>query len=227
MKKLLGVGCLLAWVAAPAGPASGFSQPNGALGSFGGIGCSPCHGGEPGPALDVVLVGPTTISPGGVASFTAFIDPLGVGGGIDIAIDEVARGEGWMLDTDDPGLGPVTSGNLIHVNGLAPAPNGNIGDWSYDFVVVAPEAPGMLELRVAMMAFDGDGDNNPADLWNATSILITVPEPTRAPAHAAWLVPLLALAWAANRYRAPAQSPARSARASLKSGVSSPSLKES
>lgn len=121
MTKLLGISCVLVWIVAPAGPVSAFSQPNGALGSFGGTGWSPCHGGEPSPALEVILDGPDSIPPGGVARFTAFINPLGVGGGIDIAIDQAARSLGWMLDTDDPGLGPVTSGNLIQVDGLAPA----------------------------------------------------------------------------------------------------------
>ena len=187
LRAILGaIGCAFVLTILTVDPVAGFSGPSGPLGSFNGVGCSPCHGAEADPRIAVALTGPTSLPAGAVGLYTALIAPAGVGGGIDIAIDQADRDLGWMLSSDDPGLAPVDSGNLIHAAAQEQAPAGNRGAWSYDFEVLAPDNEGaMLELRVAMMAYDGDADNGPADGWNATALFVTVPEPSRASQSAA------------------------------------------
>jgi len=138
----------------------------------------------------VTLAGPESVAPGESATFTAFISPAGAGGGIDVAIDQAARDEGWMLSSLE-GLS-VAAGNLVH--------DGS-GFWSYDLEVVAPLVESLLDLRVTMMAFDGDADNGPGDIWNNTMVLVAVPEPTRGAAQSAQLAVRFALGVIANRHR--------------------------
>jgi len=79
----------------------------------------------------------------------------------------------------------LATGQLTHFAALATA----VGKFSYDFTVTAPDEPGSLELRGAMNTFDNNG-NQDGDLWNGTSLFVTIPEPTATAGGVAALVGL-------------------------------------
>lgn len=163
-----------------------------------------CHGATESASADVVvtLSGPQSLSLDETASYTIEIFenvPGGLafqaGAGLNVIaiLDDVLTGlEDGILGEDAPNL-QITAippfladGQLTHVAALPPPTipctanpptvANSIGVFSYDFTVTAPSSPGMLELRGAMNAFDGNclplGDK-----WNHTSLFITVPEP--------------------------------------------------
>jgi PEP-CTERM motif len=153
----------------------------------GGITCGGCHG-TASTAVTTTLTGPATLVAGTSAMYTVSITQVAgsVGAGLNVAIDpsSLAGATLGVVDANTQ-LFAVQTGSLVpqltHVNALASAPAGNVGDWSYSFMVNAPLAAGSILLNAVMNAFDGDGDTG-GDLWDATTFAISVvlPEPSTA-----------------------------------------------
>lgn len=170
---------------------------------YGPVTCSGiglCHGATGSASNDIVvtITGPEALGVNETASYTIDVFetfPGGlatqVGAGVNVVaiLDEVLTGlADGILDEQAPNLQITTGlpfffegGQLTHVAAMpllgSPVTEANsIGVFSYDFNVIAPSLPGMLELRGAMNAFDGDGFPL-GDKWNHTSLFITVPEP--------------------------------------------------
>ena len=151
-------------------------SPSSALAFFDGItgrsdsGCAPCHSGTAG-GVNVSISGPTSVAPDAMATYTVNIQNLLAGGALDVGLD---TGTLSNLDSNTK----LDSSEIIHNDAFDTPPAGNIGDWSYDFKVTAPNAIGSMLLTVAGMAFNGDFNNDAGDIWNLASLSINVvPEP--------------------------------------------------
>lgn len=178
----IGLACgLLGLVAAPA-----HAFPGGT--AQGAASCGGCHGNAVTPGLTVTIDGPLELGLGEAATYTVSIAEMGAGGGLDVVVDGNA-----LLNVVD-GNTRLASEELVHVDADVAAPTGNLGDWSYDFEVLAPETEGVTTVTAIMMAFDGDGSSTPADIWNIGSLQITVPEPSAGMAGVSALLGLSALA---------------------------------
>jgi len=162
-----------------------YAFPNGRV--RGGTTCngSSCHGAAS-TAVTTTLTGPTTLLAGTSALYTVSITQAGVGAGLNVAVDpsSLAGATLGLVDANtqlltNTATSPVPQ--LTHTNGLINAPAGNIGDWSYSFMVNAPLAAGTILINAVMNAFDGDG-TEAGDLWDATTLAIQVvlPEPSTA-----------------------------------------------
>ncbi len=176
-----GIVCGLSWlVTAPA-----IAFPDGT--AQGATDCGPCHGNTATQALIVTIDGPLQLGLGEAATYTVSIPEVGAGAALDVVVDGVA-----LLNVLD-GNTRLASEELVHVDSSVAPPTGNLGDWSYDFEVLAPDTEGVTTLTALLMQFDGDGDPTPADIWNVASLEITVPEPGTGVAGASALLTLLAL----------------------------------
>jgi len=145
-----------------------------------------CHG-VASTAVTTTLTGPTTLLAGTSAIYTVSItqDPGSIGGGLNVAIDPTSLTGATLgiVDANTQLLSHSSSlvPQLTHVNAYASAPTGNIGDWSYSFLVNAPLSAGTILLNAVMLAFDGSQDAT-GDLWDTTTLAIQVilPEPSTA-----------------------------------------------
>jgi len=161
--------------------AQAYAFPDGRV--TGGTSCGGCHGATSA-SVTTTLTGPTTLLAGTSATYTVSITPgTSAGGGLNVAIapSSLAGSTLGLLDANTKLASGTSSAvpQLTHVNGLADAPAGNKGDWTYSFLVNAPQAAGTILLNAVMLAFDGDG-SNAGDLWDATTLAIQVvlPEPS-------------------------------------------------
>jgi hypothetical protein len=106
-----------------------------------------------------------------MATYTVNIQNLLAGGALDVGLD---TGTLSNLDSNTK----LDSSEIIHNDAFDTPPAGNIGDWSYDLKVTAPNAIGSMLLTVAGMAFNGNFSNDAGDIWNLASLSINVvPEP--------------------------------------------------
>jgi hypothetical protein len=142
----------------------------------GGGGCSVgCHGALTG-GLSVSVSGPAMVVPSSTTTYTLTVaDPGGfAGGSFSVGTD---AGSVAAVDANTQMLGTTVN----HLDAFSVAPGGNIGDWSYDFDLVAPATLGTtITLSFSGLAFDGDFTDG-GDQWNTGSfILVTglVPEPS-------------------------------------------------
>jgi hypothetical protein len=145
-----------------------------------------CH---PELATDMVTVtidGPDTIDPdaGGVGAFTATAVtaiPDRMGAGINVLIDAATTTSDCELDPFETNL--MIEGLVItHRDGENPPPDGNLGDFSYTFLLINCTVPGSVRFFVAMNTFNGDLDSiclpeATCDAWNINEKTVTVPEP--------------------------------------------------
>jgi hypothetical protein len=138
-------------------------------------GCGGCHGNKATGSLGVSVVGPTELLAGETATYTLTVDAMGAGGAFSV---DSSNGGSFVTSIEANTL--QVNGNVSHANALAGAPGGNLGDWSYNFDLTAgPLLPGStITLSFAGMAFNGDGNDTNADIWNTGSFLVSVvPEP--------------------------------------------------
>jgi hypothetical protein len=137
-------------------------------------GCGGCHGNQATGSLGVSVAGPIELAPGETALYTLTIDMMEAGGGFS-----VASSNGGSLVSVVDGNTVQVNGNVSHANALVGAPGGTLGDWSYNFNLTAgPTVGSTITLSFAGMAFDGDGNNTNADIWNIGTYLVSVvPEP--------------------------------------------------
>jgi hypothetical protein len=155
-----------------------------------------CHVQNANPALMVTIDGPQQIDVGeeGFGLYTASI-PVGFmgleGAGINVALD-APNAPGCELEGFAPSTkigfpvdeGPPVTAVLSHKYNGEPPPTTLVGVWSYQFLVLNCDIPGPVLLRVAMNAFDGSGDET-GEVWNSSTLDVTVPEPGAALASAA------------------------------------------
>jgi hypothetical protein len=143
----------------------------------GGGGCnSGCHGNAPDQGLSVTVSGPATVAPSSTATYTLSIDPhINAGGGFSLSADA-----GTLLLLPAETNTKFTGTNITHVSAAA-----NLGDWSYNFDLVAPATLGeIVTLSFSGMAYNNDGKatKGPGDGWNVGTYLVevsnvVVPEP--------------------------------------------------
>jgi hypothetical protein len=162
-------------------PLQAYAFPDGRV--RGGTSCGGCHG-SASTAVTTTLTGPATLSAGTSAVYTVSITQVGVGAGLNVAVNSssLAGATLGIVDANTQLLSHSSSPvpQLTHVNAAVNAPTGNKGDWSYSFLVNAPLAAGTILLNAVMNAFDGDG-TEAGDLWAATTVTIQViPEPSMA-----------------------------------------------
>ncbi len=170
----------LLWLVVPlaaAGDAAGTARN--------GSGCLPCHGVVPNALVSVMIDGPAEVPAGGSALYSAWIAPAGAGAAIDASLDAAALAAGWTVLPVDPLLRSFGAGSVVQSDAHPRV-------WSFDFELVAPLAPVDATLRVAMMAFDGDGLDTALDVWNTASAPVSVPEPPGSAVAAALALALLA-----------------------------------
>jgi hypothetical protein len=146
-----------------------------------------CHVQNANPELLVSIDGPPAIDLGPEAAgfYTASIpaNSFGLmGAGINVAID-APNEPGCDLEAFGPTgkIGPLNEFGLpdpvlshLHAGDPPPIPT-LVGVWAYEFLVLNCQTPGTLLLRVAMNAFDGNGDET-GEVWNASTLEIAVPE---------------------------------------------------
>jgi hypothetical protein len=138
----------------------------------GGSGCGGCHGGATG-GLSVTVSGPATVLPSSTTTYTLTVDSILAGGSFSLETD---AGTLAVLDANTQMLAGPT---LNHLDSSLAAPAGNLGDWSYDFDLIAPATLGTtITLDFSGLAFDGDFGAG-GDQWNTNSfsILTVIPEP--------------------------------------------------
>ena len=154
-------------------PLSAFARADGI--DKGGAGCGGCHGNAATDSLEVTLTGSTTLLPDEIAMYTLSIDPgVSAGGGFSV---ETSGGTLMALDANTQ----LSGGTINHLDAFTSAPAGNIGDWQYSFLLMAPSTIGeVVVLAATGMAFNGDFSNSTADIWNfiAPFSITVVPEPT-------------------------------------------------
>jgi len=167
-------------------PMQVFAFPTGRV--RGGTTCgtsTTCHGAAS-TAVTTTLTGPTTLLAGTSATYTVSVTQTGAGGGLNVAVDpsSLAGATLGVLDANTQLLSNTASSpvpQLTHMDAYANPPGGNIGDWSYSFLVNAPLSAGTILLNAVMLAFDGSQDAS-GDLWDTTTLAIQVilPEPSTA-----------------------------------------------
>ena len=129
----------------------------------GGTSCGGCHG-SASTEVATVVSGPLTMVEGTTANFSVLINPqLGVGAGVDVALAGLAGATLGVIDANTQ----ILSLELVHTDASSGLPNGNIGDWAYNFSVTAPMSLGTILINAVMLAFNGDEDNSDLDLWAA------------------------------------------------------------
>jgi len=203
-RALLLIACLLV-------PSSAFAKATGvdSRQEFPPVGCGSaadgenlgCHVMDADPQLMVTIDGPTQMT-NPEETYTASV-PVNFmslkGAGINVAIAP-PNTTGCEIDTLSP-VGKFGKENdtldptdfvLSHQGNDTP-PTNLIGVWSYQFLVLNCTTPGTLMLEVAMNVFDGDGTEL-GEVWNGTSLAVTVPEPGGAALAAAAGVALAAIA---------------------------------
>jgi len=144
----------------------------------GGTSCAGCHGGSATASLGVAIdrpgFDPMTLAPGELAMYRLTIEETEAGGALNVAIDG-----GATLGTVDANTA-ILSDELVHDDATTTPPSGNIGDWVYDFTIQVPmdaTIGSTLTVSYLGMAFNGDGNDSSADIWNNDALVITVPEP--------------------------------------------------
>jgi len=169
-----------------------------------------CHVNAADPELFVSLEGDTALEEGGVGFYEASIpadfvgcgpnfDASCQGAGINVKIGgasttacdlDTFSAPNLLLEDSPSSIG----GNVIsHSDATRPAPGGNIGAFSYTFLLTNCGSPGTIVLLAAMNAFDGSGDET-GEAWNQAQLQIVVPEPRGAGATFAAAAALSALA---------------------------------
>ena len=142
-------------------PAQAYASSDGR--ATGGTSCGGCHG-SASALVATVVSGPLTMVEGTTANFSVLINPqLGVGAGVDVALAGLAGATLGVIDANTK----ILSLELVHTDASSGLPNGNIGDWAYNFSVTAPMSLGTILINAVMLAFNGDSDNSSADLWAA------------------------------------------------------------
>jgi hypothetical protein len=140
-----------------------------------GTGCGGCHGGAATGSLSVTVSGPATVAPSSTTTYTlTVVDPGGfAGAGFSVGTN---AGSLAVVDANTQILGS----SVNHLDAWTATPGGSLGDWSYDFDLIAPATLGTpITLAFSGLAFDGDFSNN-GDQWNTGSFAVVtglVPEP--------------------------------------------------
>lgn len=134
-------------------------------------GCGNCHGNNASGALSVSIAGPTELEMNATATYTLSISgggPQTVGGALSVL--------------PDVGSLSVVDANTTMVTSAVTHSAANVGVWSYNFDLTAPDVAGTVTLSFAGMAFSGDGNASNRDSWNVGSYLVAVvtPEPATA-----------------------------------------------
>jgi hypothetical protein len=164
----IALGTLLA-LAAPL-PASARSDGR----DDGGGGCGGCHGPSTTGTLGVSVSGPLTVLPSSTTTYTLTIDSNLAGGALSVVTDAgslaVATGQ---VNTQ------LLNGAITHVDANNAGSTGSLGDWSYNFDLIAPASIGTtITLAFSGMTFNGDSGSSNADLYNTGTFGISViPEP--------------------------------------------------
>lgn len=153
-------------------PSAAFGSSDGR--ADGATDCAPCHGSDPTASVDVSISGPATLMQLETATYTLTIGAGLTGGAMDIDVVDGTATLG-SIETNTQ----LDSGAVVHTDAFSSPPGGNIGDWTYDFTVTAPDAMGPISIAAVGMMFNGDGDNSAADLWNRTAdfTINVIPEP--------------------------------------------------
>lgn len=144
-----------------------------------------CHVTNANQALLVTIDGPAQIdaAPEAIGFYTASVPVQATpfqGAGINVAIDAQSP-TGCELESFSPvgkfdWFAPEDKSLLSHKHAGDPPPSTLVGVWSYQFLVLNCQAPGSPLLRVAMNAFD-DSTDELGDMWNSSTLALTIPEP--------------------------------------------------
>jgi hypothetical protein len=136
----------------------------------------------------VTISGLSTIMAGATQTYTASMTQVLEGAGIGAALGSNPLAGAALGDLEantriqnstTSSSRPISLPNLVHNNAAASLPDGNLGDWSYDFTLTAPLTLGTIVINAAMLAFNGDEGDGPGDLWNFASRSVqVVPEPS-------------------------------------------------
>jgi len=132
-----------------------------------------CHAKKASASVNVSVSGPATLAVNETATYTlTIVDPGGfAGGAFSVSPDAASASSVSVVDA-----------NTVQVNGNVSHSAAHSGVWSYNFALTAPGlAGGTITLSFAAMAFDGDGLNSTADIWNVgnyvVGVISAVPEP--------------------------------------------------
>jgi hypothetical protein len=141
----------------------------------GGGGCGGCHGPSATGTLGVTVSGPLTVLPNSTTTYTLTIDSGLAGGALSVVTDA-----GSLAVVATEVNTQLMSGAITHVDANNPGPTGSLGDWSYDFYLIAPASVGTtITLAFSGMTFNGDLGSSSADLYNTGTFQVTtaIPEP--------------------------------------------------
>jgi hypothetical protein len=133
-----------------------------------GTGCTGCHAAAAG-GVTVSIAGPANLALNAVAPYTLTIGagPAGSGGALDIGTSA------GTLGISQPANTQLNSGEVVHTS----ARTNNVGVFSFNFILTAPGAPGVVTLSAAGMQFNNPAGNDASDIWNFASFQVQVPEP--------------------------------------------------
>jgi hypothetical protein len=150
-------------------PAVAQAVPDGR--ASGGTSCLPCHSNPGQTDIGVSISGPASLATDASAMYTLTIDAALAGGALDVATD---LGSLTAVDSNTK----LLSSEVVHTNSAAGPPGGNLGDWTYNFMVTAPSTLGTITLSAVGMQYSNAEDGAANDPWNTTTFAINVvPEP--------------------------------------------------